>query len=129
MTAAVADLPALVVRPATPDERDRFCLETAMKVRQPRGATWTEWNHAARETMAREMREGTVRIGELDGVLVGFSQWHGGALHMLYVKRDLRGFGFGLDVLLPCGVPQVHRPNACFRRWARDKKLTWTEAR
>lgn len=120
---------SLLVRPATDDERDRFCLETSMKVRQPRGATWTEWNHAARETMAREMREGRVVVGVEDDVIVGFAYYSRYVLRMVYVKRDLRGFGYGLELLgaNAGGMLYPLRPNACFRRWARAKKLIWTE--
>jgi len=135
VTAAPVDVPTLI-RPI--ESRDlAFVWETSLKVRKPYGVPWTTWRDEQGPRALKDLNapHTSIRVMESDGVLVGFAHGVGAVLLMLYVKRDLRGFGYGLQLLgldpyamNPDGVQvYVHRPNACWRRWCLAKNLRWRE--
>lgn len=130
MSTAIAD-ERPTIRAAGPDDF-AFVWETSLKVRKPHGVTWRDWSAALGDVMARELNApgSSVRIMDGGGVIVGFAHDLGGVLQMLYVKRDLRGFGFGVELVAPLtvdGAVAVHRPNACWRKWSALKALRWVE--
>lgn len=108
-----------------------FVWETSMKVRQPRDLPWSVWLEEAgaafREALGREGT--TIHVLGFDDVIVGFSWWQGAVLRMVYVKRDLRGFGYGLQLVREheAGQVAVHKPNWCWRRWALRAGVPWRE--
>lgn len=130
MTAAVADPPVFLRAMEASDLA--FVLETSMKVRKPHGVAWVDWRDDTADATRAALLTApgvTVAVLEADGIIVGFSHWIGGVLRMLYVKRDLRGFGYGMQLLgaNAGAVLTVHRPNPCWRRWAHVRALQWRE--
>jgi hypothetical protein len=132
MTAVPTELEGpTIVRAPTQDELQRFVWETSLKVRQPRGISWTEWETGMGNRLLEALASpaSVVRVAEDQGTVCGFAHWLDGVLQMLYVKAALRGHGYGLDMLLPVvGPVLVHAPNACWRRWAYAKSLRWRES-
>lgn len=129
MTAALAPIPT-TLRAMGPDDF-AFCWETSLKVRKPYAVPWGAWVAAVgdRQRALLEMPGADVRVLEAEGVIVGFAHLVGEVLHMLYVKRDLRGLGFGLQLVGSHSVPiLVASPNACWRRWAYGSGLRWKVA-
>lgn len=130
MTAALADIP-MRVRPWEVEEVD-FVWETSLKVRKPHSTPWREWEASQGEKLLAQLNALDSRVSVLDafdGLVVGFAHWLGPVLQMLYVKRDLRGFGYGLQLLgVRPEVVLVHRPNTCWRRWTYLKGIRWKEA-
>ncbi len=120
-----------VVRPATTDER-RFIVETTAKVRQPTGVPWHVWRPIGEAAAATAVVNGAAHVVDAGGVLLGFALVYDGAVEMLYVKRDFRGEGFGLELLKAAevGTPvPVRFTTASWRAWCRSKGLRWEEAR
>lgn len=108
-----------------------FVLETSMKVRKPHGVAWVDWRDDTEVATRAGLHAPLSRVSVLEwnGIIVGFSHWVGGVLRMLYVKRDLRGSGYGVQLLgvNAHAVLDVHRPNPCWRRWAHVRALRWRE--
>lgn len=130
MTASVVfDIPTMI-RPI--ESRDiSFVWETTLKVRKPYEVPWTTWRDDNGPRVLRDLNaEGSrVSVLESDAVLIGFAWWIGAVLTMLYVKRDLRGFGYGLALLGELrGCIHVHRPNGCWRKWTQRRNIRWREA-
>lgn len=105
-----------------------FVLETACKIRWPKGTTFREWFAAYVPQVTRWVREGTCLVVDAgDGVTVlGYLIESGGVLRSLYVKRDFRGHGFGLDLLGATTLTRplrVQDPTPSFNAWARHHKL------
>lgn len=125
-----------VIRSMQPADR-AFVVETTLKVRQPRGITWREWEGLRRVETESMADVGTVLVVEAGGVLLGFAVAAGGVLHMLYVKRDFRGDGLGLemlrrlllnrDVLSTGDDVHVDHPTASWRAWARRRGVAWRQ--
>lgn len=114
------------IRPATADDH-RFILETTAKVRQPHGLPWTTWKRTGMQQATEALRHGSAWVVESDGVLLGFVVADE-AVSMLYVKRDYRGLGLGLELLAKTGqgkVVRVRQPTASWRAWARRRSLPW----
>lgn len=134
--AAVPTTTDIRVRPATFDELSHFVYETALKVRRPRGVPWSEWETSVGNRMTEVLAApaSRVNVGEWRHALVGFAHFLDDVLHMLYVKRELRGLGYGLELLqldalgMNGGVLKVHAPNVVWRRWAYKKNVRWIEA-
>lgn len=124
-----------VIRPMGQADR-AFVVETTLKVRQPRGLSWREWEGLRRSETERIADDGTVLVVEADGVLLGYATAHasdhGPVLGMLYVKRDFRGDGLGMLLLAALGMNApvlVDHPTASWRAWARRRQLPWASQR
>jgi hypothetical protein len=108
-----------------------FVWETSLKVRLPHGESWRDWRQEQGERVRADLDAPASRVVVMDGgdVIVGFAHFMGGVLRMIYVKRDLRGFGYGMDLLRDAlNAPlYVYKPNPCFRRWTHTKGLAWRE--
>lgn len=117
------------IRPMEPADLN-FVLETTLKVRQPRGLSWREWEGLRRESTKALIAGGAVLVADADGVLLGFALTSFQTLHMLYVKRDFRGDGLGLALLggLRWAPPLlVEHPTASWRAWTRARGIEWTQ--
>lgn len=124
------------IRPMEPADLN-FVLETTLKVRQPRGLSWREWEGLRREETLRTIQGAAVLVVEADGVLLGYAIAAGGWLSMLYVKRDFRGDGLGLEMVRALVLSHdlgndgdalwVEHPTASWRAWARRRDLKWTQ--
>jgi len=126
-----------VIRPMEPADRS-FVVETTLKVRQPRGITWREWEGLRKPDTERMVDGGTVLVVDAGGVLLGFALAMGATLEMLYVKRDFRGDGLGLELLARLDLRHrlsgtwaaltVDHPTASWRAWARRRGIQWAQA-
>lgn len=138
----------------------QFVWETTLKVRKPHGVSWRDWRGLHGAKLLDELVSDNGRITVCDGgngVIVGYA-WRTldgsfsivtdaagepvrqaepqhPVLRMLYVKRDLRGNGIGLQLLHAAGVVrdgspiEVYRPNPCWRRWADHHRINWEATR
>lgn len=117
----------LKIRPATAEDLP-FVIETAAKVRWPKGTTFHAWSAAYRTSYHKLVADGgRVLVAEADGVILGFAivDAHD-RLEMVYVKRDFRGAGIGLQLLGEAGLrPPFHliRPTPSVRRWLKFHAL------
>jgi GNAT superfamily N-acetyltransferase len=119
-----------VVRLAGEGDR-RFIVETTAKVRQPRDVPWRTWEPIGEGIAARALQDGAAYVIDAGGVMLGFLLVADGVVEMLYVKRDFRGDGFGLELLRHAGVEQpiaVRASTSSWRAWCRAKGLRWQEA-
>lgn len=155
MSAAAADDIPRTIRPATADDGP-FVWETTLKVHQPRSrmadgtsrpaVCWADWvNLRGAETM-QMLRDSRVLVMESGNILLGFVVVSQGVVRMLYVKRDFRGNGFGLELLSADGPAIDHaradarfphleprplyaaRPTPSWKRWARLHGIQWVTA-
>lgn len=136
-----ADGARIVIRPldvAIPYEKS-LVIESTVKVRRP-DRSWPNTGLSPSQRQHRDYMEAFVdvqdtlvadyvRPGREPGtsVVLGFITYGPayGAVTMLYVKRDFRGFGIGARLLGGTGVPGDPRvlraegwqPNECWRRW------------
>lgn len=120
-----------VVRPLK-DSDIPFVWETSLKVRKPHGTMWADHlrEHGDNALALLQARISTTNVMEADGVLIGFAHRVRDIVRMVYVKRELRGFGYGLELLAPAPAERVNvwRPNPCWRRWAYARNIPWQEA-
>ncbi|HET7036578.1 MAG TPA: GNAT family N-acetyltransferase [Thermomicrobiaceae bacterium] len=122
--------PLIATRPACADDLP-FVLETAAKLRWPHGVQFRDWRpaHDARVLGIVE-RGGGIHVAEARGVLLGYAITDAaGALVSIYVKRDFRGAGIGIELLRAAGVDagkpiSCERPTPSLRIWARVRGLT-----
>lgn len=109
-----------MIRPAAPDELG-FIRETCCKVRRPRGESWSAWEAQHGPLVDRWLREGKALVWcdeTAPDLVLGFLLATGDVLRMLYVKRDFRGEGIGLELLgALSGKPRIYHPNAVWKQW------------
>lgn len=119
----------MTIRPAHAAEL-RFIRETTLKVLWPRRETsWHRWERDAGpevDTLLAVKPPLVLADGDL---VVGFVVTAGAALYMLYVKRSLRGFGFGAALLeraeLAGDPVAVWNVTDSWKAWARGRGMRW----
>lgn len=120
------------IRPAQPSDH-RFLVETIAKVRQPREMSWLRWSLLGVPMAQQTVLSGASHVAEADGVILGFVTEQAGAVEMLYVKRDFRGNGIGLDLLAKAADPTetvtARAPTSSWRAWCRRRGIEWRAAR
>lgn len=119
------------IRAATPADRS-FIVETSTKVRWPQrsGVSWREWQAAYGPAARSAFEHGQTLVMEAAGVLLGFVVVVDDAVFMLYVKRELRGEGFGRELLTAAGAPvEAIAPTPCWKKWAQYHGIRWQEQR
>jgi hypothetical protein len=127
MTVALAGIPT-VVRTMGADDFS-FVWETSLKVRKPHGTQWRDWVKLHGDELFDSLNApgSMVAVMESGDVLIGFVHFVGDVLKMIYIKRDLRGFGYGSELLGGRKAVRVWRPNRCFRIWAQVQNIRWRE--
>jgi len=110
-----------VIRPAAQDELG-FIRETSCKVRKPRERSWASWEAQHGPQVDRWLREGEATVyaaEEAPEIVLGFLLvTDGDVVRMIYVKRDFRGEGIGLELLGQLKMPpRPWQPNGVWRQW------------
>ena len=90
------------LRAPTADEH-AYLRETSLKVLQPAGVRWREWQTLRRADVERWIADPGTRVLVDDGMVLGFALTIANVLAVLYVRKRAHGYGLGARLMQAAG--------------------------